>query len=313
MRFEPIVGARPLAYGSPHGLHAAGVQKLPMFIDGRTRVFFVLGHPVAQVRAPGVFNPLFQAHGVNAVLLPADVAPERLATFVRGSLSAGNVEGLWLTIPHKSAAMPLLDRVDALGERAGAVNAMRRAADGALEGALFDGQGLVRSLDHLEVATIGQRVLLVGAGGAGVAIGVSLAERRLAALMLSDAMPGRAEALARRLQTGANCPVRAAAGNDPAGFDLVIHATPLGLKPDDPLPFDVRRLEPHAQVVDILMMPVATPLQRACAARGIRVHPGFEMLAQQVPAYLRFFGFDTMADAAEADLTPVRRSLMALG
>lgn len=283
-----------------------------MHINGHTRVFLVLGHPVGQVRAPEVFNPLFQTHGVDAVLVPADVAPAQLADFVRGTFSAVNVGGLWLTIPHKAAVLDLLDRVDPLGTRAGAVNAVRRQPDGSLDGGLFDGIGLVKSLDHLDVATAGRRVLLVGTGGAGMAIAVSLAERALGALTLFDAMPGRAAALAQRLQAHAACPVVAAASGDPAGHDLIVHATPLGLNADDPLPFDVARLDPSATVIDILMKPQATPLQRACDARGVVCHPGFEMLAQQVPDYLQFFGYPEIAAAVQGDLDPVRRSLRAL-
>lgn len=283
-----------------------------MHINGHTRVFLVLGHPVGQVRAPEVFNPLFQAHGVDAVLVPADVAPARLGDFVRGVFSAANVGGLWLTIPHKAAVLDLLDRVDPLGTRAGAVNAVRRQPDGALEGGLFDGIGLVKALDHLDAATTGRRVLLVGTGGAGMAIAVSLAERALGALTLFDAVPGRAAALAQRLQPHAACPVVAAASGDPAGHDLIVHATPLGLNADDPLPFDVARLDPSATVIDILMKPQATPLQRACDRRGIACHPGFEMLAQQVPDYLQFFGYPEIAAAVQGDLDPVRRSLRAL-
>lgn len=138
-----------------------------MLIDGHTQVFFVLGHPVTQVRAPEVFNPLFQAHGVNAVLLPAEVAPERFEGFVRGALSAANVPGLWLTIPHKTPAVALSEHVDRLGRRAGAVNALRREADGSLRGALFDGLGLSKSLDHFGLAPEGRRVLVLGLGGGG--------------------------------------------------------------------------------------------------------------------------------------------------
>jgi shikimate dehydrogenase len=283
-----------------------------MHINGHTRVFLVLGHPVGQVRAPEVFNPLFQAHGVDAVLVPADVAPAQLGDFVRGAFSAANVGGLWLTIPHKAAVLDLLDRVDPLGTRAGAVNAVRRQSDGSLDGGLFDGIGLVKSLDHLGVATAGRRVLLVGTGGAGMAIAVSLAERALGTLDLFDAVPGRAIALAQRLQEDARCPVRAAPSSDPASYDVVVHATPLGLQTDDPLPFDVSRLDPAATVIDILMKPYATPLQRACDARGIVCHPGFEMLAQQVPDYLQFFGYPEIAAAVQGDLDPVRRSLRAL-
>ncbi|MEY2874440.1 MAG: hypothetical protein RLZZ373_1811 [Pseudomonadota bacterium] len=283
-----------------------------MHINGHTRVFLVLGHPVGQVRAPEVFNPLFQAHGVDAVLVPAEVAPARLADFVRGAFSATNVGGLWLTIPHKAAVLDLLDRVAPLGQRAGAVNAVRRQPDGLLEGGLFDGIGLVKALDHLGAATAGRRVLLVGTGGAGMAIAVSLAERALGALTLFDTDPGRAAALAQRLQQHAACPVVAAASADPAGHDLIVHATPLGLNADDPLPFDVARLDASATVIDILMKPYATPLQRACDARGIVCHPGFEMLAQQVPDYLQFFGYPEIAAAVQGDLDLVRRSLRAL-
>lgn len=129
--------------------------------------------------------------------------------------------------------------------RAGAVNAMRRQQDGTLDGGLFDGIGLVKALDHLRAATTGRRVLLVGTGGAGMAIAACLTERSLATLPLFDAVP-------------------------------------------------------------------ATPLQRACDARGIVCHPGFEMLAQQVPDYLRFFGLPEIAAAVQDDLEPVRRCLRAL-
>jgi shikimate dehydrogenase len=97
---------------------------------------------------------------------------------------------------------------------------------------------------------------------------------------------------------------------DPAGFDLVINATPLGLRDDDPLPFDVARLDPGAAVIDILMKPQPTPLLRACAERGISAHPGFEMLVQQVPDYLAFFGMPRIAEQLRADLSEVRRSLL---
>jgi len=280
-----------------------------MLIDGHTQVFFVLGHPVTQVRAPEVFNPLFQAHGVNAVLLPAEVAPERFEAFVHGALSAANMPGLWLTIPHKTPAVALSQHLDRLGRRAGAVNALRREPDGSLRGALFDGLGLSKSLDHFGLAPEGRRVLVLGLGGAGTAVATSLAERSLGDLALWDRDPAHTQRITTRLAEGATAPVRAVATPDAGGFDLVVHCTSLGLNRDDPLPFDVAALAPGAAVVDILMKPYATPLQQACEKRGITVHPGFEMLTQQVPEYLRFFGFEAMADALAADLTPVRQAL----
>lgn len=277
-----------------------------MTLTGRTRVFLILGDPVAQVRAPEVFNHLFAAHGVDAVLVPAQVPPAALPGFVRGVFSARNIDGLWLTIPHKAAVLPLLDRCDTTGRVAGAVNAVRRHADGRLEGALFDGLGFVKALDRFGIPLHGRRVLLVGTGGAGMAVAASLAQRGVGALALFDAQPGRAAATAAALRAAFPVDVQTPEGGDPSGFDLVVNCTPLGLKPGDPLPFDPARVDAGSTVIDILMTREPTPLLRACETRGITAHPGFEMMLQQVPEYLRFFGLDAIVPAAQADLELLR-------
>ena len=280
-----------------------------MDISGSTRVFMILGHPVAQVRAPEVFNALFRKHGVDAVLVPAQVAPQRFEGFVKQVLGADNIDGLWLTIPHKTPMVALLDHCDAAGRLVGAVNAVRRNADGSLEGALFDGAGFVKGLARFGIPTIGRRVQVVGVGGGGVAIAAAIAQRGCAELALFDAVPGCAGQVADQLATAFNRPVTAAASADPAGFDLVVNATPLGLKPGDPLPFDVARLDRSAAVVDILMKNQPTPLLRACAARGITAHPGFEMMLQQMPDYLNFFGLHELAHVVQEDASEVRALL----
>ena len=277
-----------------------------MDISGTTRVFLILGDPVAQVRAPELFNHLFRKHGVDAVLVPARVGGDDFAGFARQALKARNIDGLWLAIPHKTAMVGLLDRCDRLGRAAGAVNAARRHADGALEGALFDGVGFVKALDQFGIAAAGKHALVVGVGGGGVAIAASLAERGVARLALHDRAAGRTQAVAHRLRAEFGIDVVAAESSDPGGFDLVVNATPLGLQDGDPLPFDVARLDTDAAVVDILMKNQPTPLLRACRARGIEAHPGFEMLVQQVPEYLSFFGYDDIARSVQADASEVR-------
>jgi shikimate dehydrogenase len=277
-----------------------------MNITGTTRVFLILGDPVAQVRAPETFNHLFRKHGVDAVLVPAHVPAAEFAAFATTVLKARNIDGLWLTIPHKNEMVGLLDHCDRLGRVAGAVNAVRRRADGSLEGGLFDGIGFVKALDFFGLPPRGQRVLLVGAGGAGVAIAASLGERGVSQLRVVDRVASRAQDVVMRVQSAFDIDVHAATDSDPAGFDLVINATPLGLKPDDPLPFDVARLDADCAVVDILMKGHPTPLMRACAARGIVAHPGDEMMLQQMPDYLSFFGFDTIAQAVRSDASDVR-------
>lgn len=276
-------------------------------ITGSTRVFFILGDPVAQVRAPEVYNHLFARHGIDAVLVPLKLPAAALAGFLQHGLAAENIGGLWVTIPHKAALAELLQPSDPVAAIAGAVNAVRRLPDGRLEGALFDGIGFVKGLDHFGIDVAGKRVLVVGAGGGGHAVAAALAQRAPAELAVFNRTRARAEALVARLQPLLGAAARVAPDKDPAGYDLVVNCSAQGLKPDDALPFDPARVDAGATVVDIIMK--ATPLQRACAARGLAVHAGYEMLVQQVPEYLRFMGFPELAQLLQRDLTEVRALL----
>lgn len=282
-----------------------------MRITGTTRVFFILGDPVAQVRAPEVFNALFQAHGIDAVLVPLKLPAAALPGFLQHGLKAENFGGLWATIPHKTALAELLKPSDPVAQIAGAVNAVRRGASGQLEGVLFDGIGFVKGLDHMGIAVTGRRVLVVGAGGGGHAVAAALAQRKPAYLAIFNRTPDRAQALVKRLNDligpgSANV----ANNNDPAGYDLIINCTSQGLKPGDALPFDPASAAPHAAVVDIIMSREPTPLLQTCRARGLRAEPGFEMLIQQAPHYMRFFGFEALAQTLGADLSAVRSALV---
>lgn len=280
-------------------------------VSGSTDLFLIPGDPVEQVRAPEVFNRVFAALGIDAVLAPVHVAPADIEAFVHGAFLARNVKGLFLAIPHKALVMDMLDDCSHLGRLAGAVNGIRRRVDGGLEGGLFDGEGLRASLNYFGMAYAGRRILILGAGGGAAAIGASLVGVATE-LMLYDPVPGKAASVAARLgvssavNTSGASRVRAAQSNDPAGFDLVIHASPLGLQTGDPLPFDVNRMEPHAALVDILMKNQPTPLVRAVRARGLQAQPGFEMLIQQTPLYLEFFGYPEAAQAVRQDATFLR-------
>ncbi|MDB5894193.1 MAG: shikimate dehydrogenase [Rhodoferax sp.] len=287
----------------------------PQTIDGKTDVFMILGDPVEQVRAPESFNLIFQTLGHNAVVVPAHVAVDHVKDFVATVFAARNVRGLLLTIPHKSVVMPLLARSGPLAEVAGAVNAVRRNAAGELEGDLFDGEGLVASLNYFDMVYAHRKVLVLGAGGGAAAIGASLvgAGSRVALgaaseLAFFDPTPGKARDLAARL-SGHSTVVTAAASNDPAGYDLVINATPLGLKADDAMPCDVARVAPHAAMMDILMKNQPSPWVRAGRARGLNAQPGFEMMIQQADLYLEFFGLSEAAALVRQDATFIRTSI----
>jgi len=176
---------------------------------------------------------------------------------------------------------------------AGSCNAVLRRADGTLVGDMFDGAGFTRGLKRKGFAFAGAKCLVVGTGGVGSAIAASIAAERPGAIALCDASPASAEGLAARLrQNHPGLPVEVRT-SDPAGYDLVVNATPLGMKPDDPLPFDVTRLGRDTFVGEVVMKQEMTPLLEAAAARGCRYQVGTDMLFEQIPAYLEFFGFGT--------------------
>jgi shikimate dehydrogenase len=277
-------------------------------ISGSTRVFYILGDPVVQVKAPTVYNHLFRQNGIDAVLVPLKVSAEALPGFLQHGL-AENVGGFWATIPHKGMLADLLQPKDPVAAIANAVNAVRRLPDGTLDAALFDGNGFVKGLDQFGIPVQGRKVLVVGAGGGGHAVAAAIAQRGPARLAIYNRTPARAQSLVKRLHGLIGDAASVATTNDPAGYDLLVNCTSQGLKPDDPLPFDPARADAGAAVVDIIMTKEPTPLLAAARARGLRAEPGFEMLVQQVPEYLKFFGFDALAAQLQADLSPIRALL----
>jgi shikimate dehydrogenase len=315
---ENVLHSSMNAQTRAHSLPASETESLqrspdlPRRLTGETDVFMIIGSPVQQAKAPEAFDAVFGRFGIPAVVVPAAVPPAHLTEFVGGVLRADNIRGLWVTIPHKSAMRGLLRQCDRLGEIAGAVNAVRREPDGSLTGALFDGEGFVAALDHDAIPWQGKRTLLIGAGGAGAAIAASLAcgSRRVGELCIFDPQEGRASALAQRLGEHGASGVAAVAASDPQGYALVINASPLGMDPADPLPCDPSRLDPAAAFVDILMKNQPTPAVQAARARGLLAQTGFEMMIQQAPMYLDFFGFPTAASALHQDSNFLRDLLI---
>lgn len=284
-------------------------------IDGQTDVYLIPGDPVEQVRAPQVFNLIFKTLGINAVLVPARVKTGDIHAFVQSAFLAQNIKGLFLAIPHKSLVINLLTSCNSYGRVAGAVNGIRRNAQGQLEGGLFDGKGFMLSLDYFGMAYAGKKVLILGAGGGASAIAAALAMAGNSApslIALYDPTPDKAQTVARQIAAAVNnaqTQCVAANSNDPTGYDLVVNASPLGLATGDAMPCDVSRLASHAVVVDILMKNQPTPFLQAVRSRGLQAEPGFEMLIQQAPDYLEFFGYPDAARAVRQDASFIREYL----
>ena len=260
-------------------------------ISGHTRILAHLGVPTESFRAPLIYNPFFKARGIDARVIPMGCEAVDFPDFLRLVLRLRNAAGAIVTMPHKMPVVELLDEASPAVRVCGACNAVRMEADGRLTGDMFDGEGFVRGLLRKGRVVSGATAFVCGAGGVGSAIAASLAAAGAARLRIFDVDPARAARLAEALSAHFPSLDAAPHPNDPAETDIVVNATPLGMKPGDPLPTDVERVDPAAIVGDVILTEDMTPFLTAARARGCAVQIGSDMLFEQIPAYLEFFGF----------------------
>ncbi|SAK84669.1 shikimate 5-dehydrogenase [Caballeronia hypogeia] len=259
-------------------------------IDGSTRLIAHIGFPTHAFKSPMIYNPYFEHEGINAVVVPMGCRTEHYAQFLKSVFALDNIQGALVTMPHKVTTAGLLDDVSPAVKIAGSCNAVRRAEDGRLIGDMFDGEGFVRGVRRKGCTLEGARVLVVGCGGVGSAIAASLAKAGVAWLALSDARDEAARGLGERLRAHYPRLEVTTGSNDPQGYDLVVNATPMGMNDGDPLPVDVTRIAPETFVGEVVMKTEMTAFLRAVQARGCRFQVGSDMLFEQIPAYLEFFG-----------------------
>ena len=267
-------------------------------IRGTTKLIAHIGYPTESFKAPMIYNPFFEKAGVDAVVVPMGVKAEDFATSFGAIFRFSNIHGALITMPHKVSVVDQLDDMTPTVKIAGSCNAVMRRADGSLFGDMFDGEGFVRGVKRKGRTLDGARVLVVGCGGVGSAIAASLAAASIAEIGLFDANDTSAQALGARLVEHYPGLDVTTGSNDPAGYDIVVNATPLGMKPGDPMPMDVSRIAPSTFVGEVVMKQEMTAFLNAVVARGCQYQIGTDMLFEQIPAYLEFFGFpSTTADA----------------
>jgi shikimate dehydrogenase len=240
-----------------------------------------------------IYNPYFEKYNIDAVVVPMGCKAEDYPAFLKLVFRLSNIHGALVTMPHKVTTIPLLDEVMTTAKVAGSCNAIRIGPGGVLVGDMFDGEGFVRGILRKGRALTGTRVLVVGSGGVGSAIVASLAKAGVAELALFDAHAATMNSLAERLRAHYPALKIEVGSRDPAGFDVIVNATPLGMKEGDPLPVDVARISPSTFVGEVVMKQEITPFLAAARARGCEIQVGTDMLFEQIPAYLEFFGFRT--------------------
>ena len=266
-----------------------------MTITGRTRLMAIVGDPVAPLRSPTLFNEAFARLGRDTVFVAFEVPAGELPAAWAGLTRLRNLDGLVVTMPHKEAVVPLLDALGPTARRTGTVNTVRRRSEGGWEGEMFDGEGFRDGLERAGHPVRGAAILQVGCGAAGRAIAHALADAGAARLLLHDAVPGRAAALARAL-SGIHPGLSVAEGApDTVGQDVLVNATPLGLREVDPLPFDASRLRPPQVVADVIPNPEVTPLIANARAAGCATVTGRSMhegQARLAAAWLGIAGWE---------------------
>ena len=262
-----------------------------MNIDGNTELIAHIGYPTHSFKSPLIYNPYFEKEGINALVVPMGCKGEHYPAFLRSVFQLTNIRGALITMPHKVTTVGLLDEVTPTVKVAGACNAVKMDAQGRLVGDMFDGAGFVRGVQRKGFNLTGKRVMVVGTGGVGSAIAASMAAEKIAAISLFDVNTASCEALAQRLVKEYPTIQVGIGSNDPEGHDLVVNATPMGMNEGDPLPLDVSRLAPNTFVGEVVMRTEMTAFLQAAQQRGCRVQVGSDMLFEQIPAYLEYFGF----------------------
>ena len=247
-------------------------------LSGSSRVHFIVGDPIAQVKAPAGVTRAFAERGHDAICVPAHVAPAQLAAWVAGVSLAKNVDGIIVTVPHKFACTDLCATTSQRAAFLHTVNTLRRNPDGSWHGDMFDGLGFVSAMQVQGVEPAGRRALLAGAGGAGSAIAHALVMAGVSELAIADPDAQRRSSLVERLAGLQRCPVTHGSA-DPTGFDLVLNASPLGMREGDPYPLDANKLQSHMFCGCVITAPAITPFIAAARQRGCTTMTGTEMFA----------------------------------
>jgi len=247
-----------------------------MEISGTTQVIAILGHPVSHSLSPLMHNSAFRKMGLDYCYIALDVHPSGLRAAIEGIREMG-FAGLNITVPHKEAVMPMLDKVDPEAAFIGAVNTIVNR-NGKLIGYNTDGRGFIRSLKEESVEVRDKNVLLVGAGGAARAVSWYLAEEG-SDLSIYNRTSEKADLLAGDLAINFKNVRRAESLDALVEADIVINSTSLGLNPQDPLPFDPSGLKPGAVVIDLIYQD--TPLIQQARQSGHKTIGGLGMLLWQ--------------------------------
>ncbi|HVX99617.1 MAG TPA: shikimate dehydrogenase [Pseudorhodoplanes sp.] len=260
-------------------------QSLPAFVDGKTRLYGIIGDPIEQVKSPEILTANFRGRGRNAIMLPMHVLPGRFDETLRGLMALNNLDGIVITVPYKARITAFCDRLMPAGRRIGSINAMRREKDGSWSGDMFDGQGMVLALRNNGYDVKGARVMMVGAGGVGSAIADALAACGVSSLTVYDIDEQRARELAARVSEHHRHGGVRFGKPTQDNIDLLVNATAVGMNGQG-LPVDFAKINPNVYVFDVITHD--TPLLALARQCGCRSLGGLPMTKAQADLLVSF-------------------------
>lgn len=256
-------------------------------LNGDTRIHALIGDPMGQVLAPALLTRKLTEEGHNAILIPVNVTSENLREVILGLKGVRNLDSVLITLPHKVTTVEFCNGLSQQAQVLGAINAMRRGADGTWYGDNFDGAGFTEGLRQNGFDVAGKVVAIAGAGGAGLSIAASLlgaGARSLTIFDLNSGILARSTTVLRHSFADR----LASWTGDFSDADLIVNATSLGLKADDPLPIDLTSAKPSALVADVVTKPADTKILLEAKRLGLKTHDGTRMLEGQLDL---LFGF----------------------
>ncbi len=277
---------------------------MPPAVRGTTRVYGILGDPVAHSLSPAMQNAAFAAAGIDAVYVPFPVAATGLAATVAGLYAAG-VAGLNVTVPHKEAAARLAASLRPRARACGAANTLIRTARGFV-GDNTDGAGLLAALAEHRFDPRGRRVLLIGAGGSARSVAHAFARAGVASLTIANRTPERARELVASLRHRSSRAADLGALGDRellAELDLIVNSTSTGLGTGTLPRIDLAATPPRLLCCDLVYGAKPSPFLRSARAAGRRAIDGSGMLLHQ--GALAF----TLWTGKPAPLAVMRRAL----
>ena len=259
------------------------------FVNGKTRVYGIVGDPIEQVRSPEMVTWEMQKRDHNAVLIPMHIASDEFDTVMPQIMRMRNLDGLIFTIPFKAQAISLAKTLGPQASQIGAINALKKHSNGTWSGEIFDGMGCVEAFKQRGITLQDKRLQLIGLGGAGSAICVALAYEKPKLLRLFDIHPQTTERMAKMVNTISPQTVVEVGLPHAEGIDILLNASPVGMLSDARLPLAVEQFKKELIVFDAIVMPENTPLISLAQTCGCEVVRGREMMLGQISKIVDYF------------------------